>query len=113
MVAPLFLGLLPLALLGPDGIARYRDVLAQPQTAAWDITRRYSISGPLGLGPLLNVGQGVVVATALFAAWRQRGAGPELPMVAGIAGSLLATHDLAFQALLMLDVARWLLLVVR
>ena len=110
MVATLFLGLLSLALLGPDGIARYRDVLAQTQTAAWDITRRYSISGPLGLGPLLNVVQVVVVATALFAAWRRRGADPELPMVAGIAGSLLATPYLAFQDFLMLVVAGWLLL---
>src|SRR5450759_3721512 len=50
LVATLFIGLVALALLGPEGVARYRDVLAQTQSPAWDITRRYSISGPLGLG---------------------------------------------------------------
>jgi hypothetical protein len=104
------IGLVALALLGPDGLARYRDVLAQTQTAAWDITRRYSISGPLGLGPLLNVMQLMVVAVALFAAWRHRGQGPEVPMAAGIVGSLLATPYLGFQDFLMLVVAGWLVL---
>jgi len=52
--ASLVIGLVALLLLGPDGVARYRDLLAQTQTPAWDITRRYSISGPIGLGPLLN-----------------------------------------------------------
>jgi alpha-1,2-mannosyltransferase len=110
LVATLLIGLVALAVLGPDGLARYRDVLAQTQTAAWDITRRYSISGPLGLGPLLNVVQVVVVATALFAAWRRRGEGPELPIAAGIIGSLLATPYLGFQDFLMLVVAGWLVL---
>jgi hypothetical protein len=110
LVASLLIGLVALALLGPDGLARYRDVLAQTQTAAWDITRRYSISGPLGLGPVLNVTQVVVVSVALFAAWRHRGQGPELPMAAGIVGSLLATPYLGFQDFLMLVVAGWLVL---
>jgi len=110
LVASLLIGLVALALLGPDGLARYRDVLAQTQTAAWDITRRYSISGPLGLGPLLNVMQLMVVAVALFAAWRHRGQGPEVPMAAGIVGSLLATPYLGFQDFLMLVVAGWLVL---
>ncbi len=110
LVATLLIGLVALALLGPDGLARYRDVLAETQTPAWDITRRYSISGPLGLGPLLNVTQVVVVAVALFAAWRHRGEGPELAMSAGIVGSLLATPYLGFQDFLMLIVAGWLVL---
>ena len=110
VVATLVIGLVALALLGPDGLARYRDVLAQTQTPAWDITRRYSISGPLGLGPLLNVTQVVVVAIALFAAWRHGGAGPETPIAAGIVGSLLATPYLGFQDFLMLIVAGWLVL---
>jgi alpha-1,2-mannosyltransferase len=110
LVATLLIGLVALALLGPDGLARYRDVLAQTQTPAWDITRRYSISGPLGLGLLLNVTQVVVVATALVAAWRHRQEGPEIPMAAGIVGSLLATPYLGFQDFLMLVVAGWLVL---
>jgi alpha-1,2-mannosyltransferase len=110
VVATLLIGLVALALLGPDGVARYREVLAETQTAAWDITRRYSISGPIGLGPVLNVVQVLVVAIALLAAWRHRGEGPELPMAAGIVGSLLATPYLGFQDFLMLVVAGWLVL---
>ena len=110
LVATLLIGLVALALLGPDGLARYRDVLAQTQTPAWDITRRYSISGPLGLGPVLTVTQVVVVGVALFAAWRRRGEGPEIPMAAGIVGSLLFTPYLGFQDFLMLIVAGWLVL---
>jgi hypothetical protein len=108
LAASLVIGLIALALLGPDGVARYRDVLAQTQTAAWDITRRYSISGPIGLGPLLNVTQVLVVALAVFAAWRHRREGPEIPIAAGIVGSLLATPYLGFQDFLMLVVAGWL-----
>ena len=110
LAASLVIGLVALALLGADGVARYLDVLAQTQGPAWDITRRYSISGPLGLGPLLNVAQLVVVAVALLAAWRRRGEGPEIPMAAGIVGSLLATPYLGFQDFLMLIVAGWLVL---
>ena len=110
LVATLLIGLVALALLGPDGVARYRDVLAQTQTPAWDITRRYSISGPLGLGPVLTVTQIVVVAVTLLAAWRRRGRGPELPMAAGIVGSLLVTPYLGFQDFLMLIVAGWLVI---
>lgn len=110
LVATLFIGLVALALLGPDGVARYRDALAQTQTPAWDITRRYAISGPLGLGPALTPTQVVVVAVTLLAAWRHRGEGPEVPMAAGILGSLLATPYLGFQDFLMLVVAGWLVL---
>jgi alpha-1,2-mannosyltransferase len=108
LVATFLIGLVALILLGPEGVARYRDVLAQTQTPDWDITRRYSISGPLGLGPILTVTQVAVVVVTLLAAWRRRGSGPELPMAAGIVGSLLATPYLGFQDFLMLIVAGWL-----
>ena len=110
LVATLLIGLVALALLGPDGLASYREVLAQTQTPVWDITRRYSISGPLGLGPVLTVTQLLVVGGTLFAAWRRRGGGPEIPMAAGIVGSLLFTPYLGFQDFLMLIVAGWLVL---
>ena len=110
LVATLLIGLVALALLGPDGVARYRDALALTQTPAWDITRHFSISGPLGLGPVLTVTQVAVVAVTLLAAWRRRAGGPEFPMAAGIVGSLLTTPYLGFQDFLMLIVAGWLVL---
>ena len=110
LVASLLIGLVALALLGPDGVTRYREVLAQTQTPAWDITRRYAISGVLGLGPVLTVVQAVVVAVTVLAAWRHRGKGPELPVAAGIVGSLLFTPYLGFQDFLMLVIAGWLIL---
>ena len=108
--ASLLIGLVALALLGPEGVARYREVLAQTQGPEWDITRRYAISGPLGLGPLVNVVQVVVLGTALAIAWRHRHGGLEVPMAAGIIASLLFTPYLGFQDFLMLVVAAWLLL---
>ena len=110
LAASLVIGLVALALLGPDGVARYRDVLAQTQSPAWDITRRYSVSGPLGLGPLLTATQILVAMVTLLVAWRHRHRGPEVPMAAGTVGSLLFTPYLGFQDFLMLVVAGWLLL---
>ncbi len=110
LVAMLLIGLVALALLGPEGLARYRDALAQTQTPAWNITRGFSISGPLGLGPVLTVAQVAVLAVTLLAAWRRRGGGPELPMAAGIVGSLLTTPYLGFQDFLMLILAGWLVI---
>jgi alpha-1,2-mannosyltransferase len=110
LVVCIFLGLASLALLGSDGIARYREVLALTQTPDWDITRRYAVSGLIGLGPQVYVAGAAVAAVSLIAAWRHRGSGPEVPMVAGIVGSMLFTPYLAFQDFLMLVVAGWLLL---
>ncbi len=109
LVASLAIGLVAVALLGVDGVARYRDVLAQTQTAAWDITRRYSISGPLGLGLSLRAAEVAVLVLTIVAAWRQR-ASPELVIAAGIVGSLLFTPYLGFQDFLMLFVAGWLVI---
>lgn len=110
LVATLLIGLVALALLGPDGLMRYLDALAQTQTPAWDITRRYSISGPLGLGPLLTVVQVIVLGMTMFVAWRHRDVGPEVAIAAGIVGSLIFSPYLAFQDFLMLFVAAWLVL---
>ena len=108
LVASAIVGAVALVLLGADGLARYRDVLGQTQTAAWDITRRYSISGPLGLGWALRVVELAVLVTTVVAAWRQRHS-LERVLAAGIAGSLLFTPYLGFQDFLMLFVAGWLL----
>ncbi|TAN32563.1 DUF2029 domain-containing protein [bacterium] len=100
--------LVALALLGPEGLHRYREVLAL--ASQWEPTRRYAIAGPLGLGPQLYAVQALVVAGALAAAWRQRHAGVGPPIAAGIVGSLLFTPYVGFQDFAMLVVAGWLVL---
>ncbi len=110
LVAAAVVGGVALALLGVDGVNRYREVLAQTQTPAWGITRRYSISGLLGLGLAFNAVQAVDVAVALFAAWRAERGRPEIALASGIVGSLLFSPYVAFQDLLMLVVAAWLVI---
>jgi hypothetical protein len=51
-----------------------------------------------------------VLGLTLLISWRNRHAGPEVPMAAGIAGSLLVTPYLGFQDFLMLVVVAWLLM---
>jgi len=102
------MALVALAMLGPDGIARYRDLLGV--ASQWESTRRYAFSGLVGLGPQLYVVQAIVGATTLLAAWRQRHHGPGVPIAAGIVGSLMFTPYVGFQDFAMLFVAGWLLL---
>jgi alpha-1,2-mannosyltransferase len=109
LVASAVIGVVALILLGGDGVKRYLDVLAQTQTSAWDITRRYSISGPLGLGWPLRVAEVAVLLATAVAAWRQRHS-LERVLAVGILGSLLFTPYLGFQDFLMLFVAGWLLI---
>jgi hypothetical protein len=102
------MALLALAMLGPEGLARYRDALAL--ASQWEPTRRYAVSGLIGLGPQLYVLQAVMVAITVAAAWRIRRTGPGLPIAVGILGSLLFTPYVGFQDFAMLFVAGWLLL---
>jgi hypothetical protein len=110
LAASVFIGLIALGMLGSEGVTRYLAVLADTQSPAWDITRRYSISGPLGLSRLLNATQLLILTITLAVAWRHRHGGPEVPIAAGILGSLLFTPYLAFQDFLMLVIVAWLLL---
>ncbi len=97
-----------LVLLGPDGLQRYRDALAL--ASQWEPTRRYAIAGPLGLGPQVYVVEAIVVAIAVVAAWRRRGAGTVLPIATGVVASLLFTPYVGFQDFAMLVVAGWLII---
>ncbi len=92
------MALLALAMLGPDGLARYRDALAL--ASQWEPTRRYAV----------YAFQAVIVAITVAAAWRVRKAGSGLPITVGILGSLLFTPYVGFQDFAMLFVAGWLLL---
>jgi Glycosyltransferase family 87 len=102
------LAILALGMLGPDGLARYRDALTV--ASQWEITRRYAVSGLIGLGPQLYALQAAVFAATLLAAWRHRSRGPELPIGVGILGSLLFTPYVGFQDFALLVVAGWLML---
>ncbi len=102
------LAVLAFSMLGPDGLARYRDALAL--ASQWEPTRRYAMSGLIGLGPQLYVLQAVMVAITVAAAWRIRKTGRGLPIAVGILGSLLFTPYVGFQDFAMLFVAGWLLL---
>lgn len=108
LAASLLMGLVALALLGPDGLARYRDVLAL--AAQWEPTRRFAVAGPLGLGSQVYAVQAVVVAVTLLVAWRRRHASVGIPIAAGVTGSLLFTPYVGFQDFAMLIVAGWLIL---
>jgi alpha-1,2-mannosyltransferase len=108
LVASILMALVALAMLGPDGLTRYRDVLAL--ASQWEPTRRYAIAGPLGLGPQIYVVQAIVVATALVASWRHRHEGISISIAIGIVASLLFTPYVGFQDFAMLVVAGWLIL---
>jgi hypothetical protein len=101
-------GLATVAMLGPEGIDRYREALAL--ASQWELTRRYAIAGPLGLGPQLYVVQAIVVAVAVLAAWRQRHSGVARPIATGLVASLLFTPYVGFQDFTMLVVAAWLVI---
>jgi len=97
-----------LALLGVHGTAGYLSALAT--AAQWDLGRRYALSGVLGLGPLLYVAQALVLLLTLWTAWRARHGAPDLPVAAGLAGSLLFTPYVGYQDLAVLVPAGWLAL---
>ena len=108
VVVTLVIGLVALAMLGGDGLNRYRDVLNL--ASQWEITRRYAFSGLVGTGPPLYVSEAIVAAVTLMAAWRHRGGGAGMPIAAGIVGSLLFTPYVGFQDFAILFVAGWLIL---
>lgn len=108
LVPTILVALVALAMLGSDGLMRYRDALGL--ASQWQITRSYAVSGLIGSGPQLYVAQLLAVAFSLAAAWRWRGRGTAIPIAAGILGSLLFTPYLGFQDFAMLVLAGWLVL---
>ena len=106
LIATVFMALIALALLGHDGVARFREALAV--ASQWEITRSYAVSGLIGAGPQLYLAQATVAVATLAAAWRWRGHGTAIPIAAGITGSLLFTPYVGFQDFAMLVLAGWL-----
>ena len=107
LAASAVIGAVALAMLGGEGLQRYRDVLAL--ASQWEPTRRYAIAGPLGLGPQVYAVELFVVAVAAFAAWRHRDGPVGYAFVTGLVASLLFTPYVGFQDFAMLVVAAWLL----
>lgn len=105
--ASALIGVIALAMLGADGLQRYRDVLSL--AAGWAPTRGFAVAGPLGVGPQLYAVETLVVALAAFAAWRHRRGDPGRLYAIGIVASLLFTPYVGFQDFAMLIVASWLL----
>ena len=108
LLASLLIALVSLALLGHDGLLRYRDALAL--ASGWSITRGYAVSGLIGTGPQLYLAQALALGGAVAAAWRWRHTGTAVPIAAGITASLLFTPYVGFQDFAMLVVAGWLVL---
>ena len=108
LAASAVIGVVALALLGVDGLQRYREALSL--ASQWEPTRRYAIAGPLGLGPQVYAVEAIVVAVACVAAWRSRGGGVDRPIATGIVASLLFTPYVGFQDFAMLVIAGWLLI---
>jgi hypothetical protein len=97
-----------LVLLGGDGLQLYREALSL--ASQWEPTRRYAVSGPLGLGPQVYAVELVVATVAVFAAWRRRAEGVAVPIAIGLVASLLFTPYVGFQDFAMLVLAGWLVL---
>jgi hypothetical protein len=102
------IGVAAIAMLGPEGINRYREALAF--ASQWEPTRRYAIAGPLGFGPQLYVAQAIVVVVTVVASWRQRHTGVARPIATGLVASLLFTPYVGFQDFTMLVIAGWLVI---
>ena len=105
LAASAVIGVIALAMLGGDGVQRYRDVLAL--ASQWSATREFAVAGPLGLGPQLYVIEAIVVAVAAFGAWHHRREDVGRLFAIGIVASLLFTPYVGFQDFAMLMVAGW------
>jgi len=106
------LGLAVLANLGIDGTVAYLHRI------------QFASSNPAGYlgGPWYNLtahfqtrlgrygAEALAGALALFVAWRHRGAGPEVPIAAGLVGSLLVAPYLHLDDFITMFPAAWLIL---
>jgi len=101
---------LAIASIGAEGMHEWAGRLqaaAQGQPV-YLVNTAMTLAGVLGHGWLGRIGQGVMTAVTLLAAYRRRRDGPELPIVAGILGSVLVTPYIHAEDLVMSVVAVWL-----
>ncbi|MGH7776813.1 MAG: glycosyltransferase family 87 protein [Candidatus Dormibacterales bacterium] len=105
-------GLAVVAVIGVDGTRAYvqRLLFADAHPIAFWVGPWYTLPLQVGPGATRLLIEGLAALVALYAAWRHRGAGPELPIVAGILGSLLSSPFLHLYDLMWLVPAAWLLI---
>jgi hypothetical protein len=102
-----------MASVGPSGVHAYVDRL---QTAAGNGGADYMVASSLSVAAILGHGwlaagaQGILILVTLVVAYRHRLKGPELPIVAGLIGSLLVTPFIHLEDLTTVVVAAWLYL---
>jgi hypothetical protein len=98
--------------IGPASIqiyvARLQAAPANPALLA--LQPDQSLPGLLGYGPAAAIAQVVVLAAVAAVGWRYRRSGPEIPIAAGLCGSLLATPFLHVEDFTLLLAAGWLYL---
>jgi hypothetical protein len=108
LVATAVMVITAVAMLGPEGLDRYREALAL--ASQWEPTRAFATDGPLGQGSLAYAVQTLVVAVAMLASWRQRNGEVARPIAIGLVASLLFTPYVGFQDFAILVVAGWLVI---
>jgi hypothetical protein len=91
--------------LGSQGLAGELEALRV--AGSWELSRHFTLAALAG-GPWLHPAQALCGGLALAAAWRTRRWGIELPIAAGILGSLLVSPYLSLQDYTMLLPAGWL-----
>lgn len=103
---------LSLLVVGPAGLGAYLERLGTASGApgAWLVNDRMTLAGLLGRGVGAWTVQVLLAATALVAARLNRARGPEIPIVAGILGSLLLSPFLHEPDVAVLLPAAWLYL---
>ncbi|MGH7776935.1 MAG: glycosyltransferase family 87 protein [Candidatus Dormibacterales bacterium] len=96
--------------LGPDGVHAYlsRLLFADQHASVYMVTRHIDLLAHLQNNALRVMFEAGVIAVTLLAAWQHRREGVELPIAAGLVGSLLAAPYLHLYDLAMLVPAVWL-----
>lgn len=111
-VATAVLGVVVLAAIGLDGAIAYAHRLSYANSHAGEFVVGGVYTWPLhfttGRGRLVS--QGLIVVLTMFVAWRHRRMGVEIPIAAGLVGSLLATSFLHINDIVTLFPAGWLIL---
>ncbi len=92
--------------LGTTGVHSYLEGLNA--ASGWSLTRRFTLADVLG--PAAPLAEVTVVGVTVLTAWRARHSGPEIPIAAGVAGSLLVTPYVGVQDFTLLLLSAWLVL---